>query len=187
MALVTPSEVINFGKLQLPASQTAAETAARNALLNSLIEANESSLAEQIGYRFDTIPTVAGSVQVTVPAWNTRPMFLELTDRMHTLTSVTNPDGVTDSATWRLVGSGWRVRPLPERRLKPGVWTFTGELGWPELPGAARILLLAWTVDSYDASGSVTQEVNEDGLTTIGFSTSLPIFQQRNYLQSLMK
>lgn len=187
MALITPAEVISYGRLQLPASQTAAQTAARNALLQSLIAASEATLAERIGYRFDTIPTVAGTVEVTVPAWDTRQRFVELPERMHTLSSVTTPDGDVDEAVWRLVGSGWRVQPLPSRRLAVGVWRFTGELGWPSLPETARTLLRTWVLDSYDASGSITQEVNEDGLTTIGFSTSLPVWIQNDMIQSLLK
>ena len=187
MALVTPSDVIEYGKLQLPASQTAAQAAARNQQLLMLIEASEASLAEQLGYNFDSIPDAPGAVEVTVPAWDTHPRQLELPDRMSTLTRVTKPDGLVDGAEWRLVGSGWRARPLPERPIMPGVWRFEGRLGWPKLPDAARTLLLTWVVDTYDTSGSVTQEVNEDGLTTIGFATSLPVWHQNYLLQSLMK
>ena len=188
MALITPADAIEWGKLQLPATQTAEQTATRNALLASIIEASEASLFEQIGYRFDTIPTSAGTVRFTVPGWDTRPDYVELPRRMHTVSSVTSPEGVVDEPdSWELVGSGWRLRPLPSRRVDSGVWTVRGEIGWPKLPDAARILLLTWTVDSYDTSGSVTQEVNEDGLTTIGFATSLPIWHQQNLLQSLLK
>ena len=188
MALITPADVIEYGKLQVPASQTAEQTAARNAQLMMLIEAAEASLFEQVGYRFDNIPTVSGTVEVLVPGWDCRPSTVELSARMARLAGVVDPDGVSVmSGSWRLVGSGWRVRPLPERQLKAGVWRFTGELGWPALPAAARTLLLTWVVDTYDTSGSVTQEVNEEGLTTIGFATSLPVWHQNYLLQSLMK
>ena len=186
MALITPAEVIEYGRLELPVGQTAAQTAARNQQLSMLIEAAEASLFEQIGYRFDTIPAVTGTVEVTVERWDRRPVFVELPNRMHTISTVADPDGES-SVGWELVGSGWRVRPLPTRLLKAGAWRFSGEIGWTELPAAARVLLLTWTVDSYNTSGSVTQEINEEGLTTIGFSTSLPIWHQQNLLQSLLK
>ena len=190
MALVTPSEVIEYGKLQLPASQTAAQAAARNSQLTMLIEAATDSLAEQLGYRFDEpLALRDGSAEVTVENWDTRPNSIVLPKRMQSLVSVVSPSGLVDAGAerWTLVGSGWRVQPLPRRVLEPGVWRFTGKVGWAKLPSAARTLLLTWVVDTYDTSGSVTQEVNEDGLTTIGFATSLPIWHQNYYLQSLMK
>lgn len=188
MALITPDEVINYGKLQLPTTQTAEQTAARRAEIASLIAAQEAALAEQIGYRFDRIPTSTGTVEVLVRGWDRRAEQLNLSGRVDMLTGVVGPDGATESPDkWVVLGSGWRVRPLHERELQPGLWRFTGELGWPMLPAAARTLLLTWVVDSYDTSGSVTQETNEDGLTSFGFSTSLPLWHQRALLQSLMK
>ena len=187
MALITPSEVVAYGKLQLPGTQTAEQTSERNQQLMMLIEAAETSLFEQIGYRIDTIPAVKGTVEVTVPAWDTRPTFVHLPKRMAMLSDVTKPNGDSDEGSWELVGSGWRVRPLPERKIDMGVWRFSGEIGWAALPAAARTLLLTWVIDTFDSSGSVTQEVNEEGLTTIGFATSLPIWHQNYYLQSLMK
>ena len=188
MALVTPAEVIEYGKLQPPAGQTAEQTSARNKLLETLISASEASLFEQIGYRFTTIPTTTGSVSFNVPGWHTRARIYELPKRMDMITRITNPEGIqVDLDTFELFRSGWHIRNHSVDALMVGRWTITGELGWPELPSAARVLLLTWTVDSYDTSGSVTQEVSDDGLTTIGFSTSLPIWQQKNLLQSLMK